>query len=106
MATLPVTVNRAPADIGATLSAAMAAENPVGPVATRGRGTVSLCNTSGNARLYVALQDTAPDTSVPGIPVRVGEWFPEDLQITPAGGVWAWASRDDATMTALVTGWS
>ena len=106
MATLGVIVNRAPADIGVALSAAIAAENPVGPMLTRGRGCVRLCNTSGNARLYVALQDTAPDASVPGIPVFVGAWFPGNLQITPDGGVWAWASRDDATMTALVTAWS
>ena len=61
----------------------------------RGRGSVRLCNSSGNARIYLAIQKLEPGADVPGIPVRVGEWYPDELlQITPAGGVWAWAGRD------------
>ena len=108
MTTLPVTVNKVPADIGVALSAAIEAENPVGPMSMRGRGRVRLFNSSGNARLYVGVQDTAPDASVPGVLVRPGAWWlpDEDLEITPAGGVWAWSNRDGAKITALVTAWS
>ena len=106
MTTLSLTLNMAPADIGAGLSAAIAAENPVGPMSGRGRGLVRLCNTSGNARIYVAVQVDPPDGTVPGIPVRVGDWFPLDLQVTVAGGIWAWASRDGAKIMALVVGWA
>lgn len=98
----PVTVNQAAADIGITLSSLLANEAPVG----RGRGSVRLFNSAGNARLYIALQDTAPDSDMPGVGVRPGEWFPMDIQITPAGGVWAWAGKDGAKITALVVGWS
>ena len=112
MAHLAVTVGKAPVDIGIALSVAIAAENPVGPMSTRGRGAVSLFNSSGNASLYVSLGETAPDGSVPPVRVRPGEWYLADdaLQVRPAadGGerIWAWASRDDATMTAIVTQWS
>ena len=107
---LPVTVGTAPADISTPLSAALAAENPVGPMASRGRGRVRLFNSAGNASLYVLIGDAAPDGTVAPVRVRPGEWFPEELDVRPAadGGdrVWAWASRDDATVTALVTAWS
>ena len=108
MTTLPVTVDRAPVDIGVALSAAISAANPVGPMATRGRGYVRLFNATVDAQLYVTLGDSAPDGSVPPVRVRPGEWYPEDLQIVPAGGdrIWAWATRDDASITAVVTGWS
>ena len=112
MAHLAVTVGKAPADIGIPLSAAIAAENPVGPVARRGRGAVSLFNSAGNASLYVHVGATAPDGSVPPVRVRPGEWYRADdaLQVWPAadGGerIWAWASRDDASITAVVTQWS
>ena len=106
MDTLPLTVDTVPADIGVALSAALAAANPVGPMSGRGRALVRLCNTSGNARLYLAVQADAPDGTVPGIPVRVGDWYPLDLQITPAGGIWAWASRDGAKIMAQVVRWS
>ena len=104
MATLPLNVNAVPADIGATLSAAIAAENPVGSSA--GRGVVRLCNTDDSATIYLAVQVGVPDGTVPGVPVRVGEWFPEDLEITPDGGLWAWTARAEAKVTALVTRWS
>ena len=108
MTTLPVTVGTAPVDIGAVLSASMAAANPVGPMATRGRGYVRLFNATVDAQLYVFIGESAPDGSVPPVRVRPGEWFAADVQIVPSGGdrVWAWSSRDDANMTALVTGWS
>lgn len=110
MATLPVSVGTAPVDIGVALSAAMAAANPVGPMASRGRGRVRLFNSAGNASLYVLIRATTPDGGVPPIRVRPGEWFPNDLEVRPAtdGGdrVWCWATRDDATCTALVTRWS
>ena len=99
--TIPLVVGTTPTDIGATLSAHLLAQAP----ATAGWGAVRLCNTAGNARLYILLQDTAPDGSAPGLPVRPGEWFPEDVQVMPSGGVWAWAGRDGAAITALVTSW-
>lgn len=102
--TFPLTVGTTPTDIGLALSTLLSAEQPMG--FRTGRGAARLCNSSVNARLYVLIQDTAPDGSVPGLPVRPGEWFPEDIQITPAGGVWAWAGRDHAVMTALVVQWS
>ena len=101
--TFPVTVGTTPTDIGLVLSAILTQE--AAPVNV-GRGAVRLCNTAGNTRLYVLIQDTAPDGSAPGLPVRPGDWFPEDIQITPAGGVWAWAGRDGATMSALIVAWS
>lgn len=100
--TFPVTVGATPTDIGLALSGLLLAEEPSGA----GRGMVRMCNASGNTRLYILIQDTAPDGNLPGLPVRPGDWFPEDIQITPAGGVWAWAGRDGATMTALVVSWS
>ena len=74
--TFPVTVGTTPTDIGLVLSAILTQE--AAPVNV-GRGAVRLCNTAGNTRLYVLIQDTAPDGSVPGLPVRPGDWFPEDL---------------------------
>ena len=112
MAHLAVTVGKAPVDIGVALSAAIAAENPVGPMSTRGRGAVSLFNSSGNASLYVHIGESAPDESIPPVRVRPGEWYVADdaLQVRPAadGGdrIWAWATRDDASITAVVTQWS
>ena len=105
MTTLPITLGPAPTDIGVVLSVALEAENPVGPAGGRGRGSVRLCNSSGNARIYLAIQKLEPGVDVPGIPVRVGEWYPEPLQITPAGGVWAWAGRDGTQITVIVVGW-
>ena len=100
--TFPLAVGTTPTDIGLSLSTILDREAPVGA----GRGMVRLCNTAGNTRLYVLIQDDAPDGSTPGLPVRTGDWFPEDIQIKPTGGVWAWAGRDGAQIVALVVGWS
>ena len=110
MATLGVAVGTAPVDISTSLSVAMAAANPVGSMASRGRGRARLFNSAGNASLYVLIGPAAPDGAAPPIRVRSGEWFPEDLDVRPAadGGdrVWCWASRNDVTCTALVVRWS
>ena len=76
MAHLAVTVGKAPVDIGIALSAAIAAENPVGPMSTRGRGAVSLFNSAGNASLYVSRRrDGARWVAIPPVRVRPGEWY-------------------------------
>lgn len=106
MDTLHVTVNRTKADIGATLSGLIAAEKTVGPTADRGRGRVRLCNADDNAKLFLAFQSMAPGSDVAGIPVAVGDWFPEEVDIVPGGGVWAWSNRDATKVVALVTKWS
>ena len=105
MTTLPITLGPAPTDIGVVLSAAIAVENPTNPTALLGRGLVRLCNSSGRDRIYLVIQELEPGADVPGIPVRVGEWYPEPLQITPDGGIWAWAGSDSTQITALVVGW-
>ena len=107
MTTVPVALSTAPVDIAVALSAnafPAAGANP------GGRGAVRLFNSAGNASLYVLIRGTAPDGTVPPVRVRPGEWFPEPVDVRPAadGGdrVWAWASRDDVTVTALIVRWS
>ena len=106
MTTFAIALTTAPVDIGAELSGTVfTTGKPAG--AADGRGALLLYNGTGNASIYVLIQDAAPDnTSPPGIRVRPGEWFPEEIQASAAGGAWAWASRDDVTATGLVVAWS
>ena len=106
MFSISLTVGPDRADIGLALSAAIATENPTGPVADRGRATVRLFNDDDNAAAYLHFGDTEPDASVSGIPIPIGGHFPEDIQVTPAGNVWAWAGKAETRLTALVLGWS
>ena len=106
MTTLYVTVNMTKADIGETISGLMAAANAVGPVASRGRGRVRLCNVDDNGKLFLALQDDEPSAAVRGIPVNVGAWFPHELDIVSSGGIWAWSNRDNTKVAVWVTAWS
>ena len=92
------------ADIGVALSAAIAAENPVG--STAGRGVVRLFNTDDNASVYLSFGNTEPGSDVAGILLPIGQRFPEDIQITSDGGVWAWSGSEGTRLNALVVGWS
>ena len=71
-----------------------------------GRGVIQLHNVDGNASFYLAFGDTEPGPGAAGIPVPVGKRFPEDIQITPDGGVWAWANKAGTKLQAVVVGWS
>ena len=102
----PLIVGPDRADIGVALSAAIATENPTGPVDGRGRGLVRLFNVDDNAVAYLHFGDTEPDADVAGIPLPIGGLFPEDIQITPDGGVWAWSGSEGTRLHALVVGWS
>ena len=107
MHSFSLTVGPDRADIGLALSAAIATENPVGPVDSRGRGTVRLFNIDDNSTAYLHLDDdTEPDASVSGIPIPIGGEFSGDIQITPSGGVWCWANKSGTKLQALVVGWS
>ncbi len=123
-----LTIDKAPADIGLALSAQVLAattasrlaanaasypdatpDDPAPPaVPGTGRAVMRLCNVDDNATIYLAFQKAAPDGSDPmfpavtGIPVRLGEWFPHDLDIWEEGGIWAWASRDGTKAVALL----
>ena len=105
MHSLALTVGPDRADIGAALSTAIATENAVGRVSDRGRGTVRLYNVDDTAAAYLHFGDTEPGADVAGILLPIGQRFPEDIQITPAGGVWAWA-REGTKLQAVVVGWS
>ena len=47
-----------------------------------------------------------PDGDTAAVRVRPQTWLPVELQVTAAGGVWAWASRDSTKAMAWVTAWS
>ena len=106
MHSFSLTVGPDRADIGAALSAAIATENPTGPADSRGRGHVRLFNVDDNATAYLHFGDTEPDADVSGILLPIGERFPEDIQIKPAGGVWVWSGSEGTRLSALVVGWS
>lgn len=104
MYSIPLTVGPQKADIGLALSAAITAQNPVG--SETGRGLVQLFNSDDNAAFYLAFGDTEPGADVAGIPVPIGGRFPDDLQITPNGGVWAWSNKTGTRLQAVIAGWS
>ena len=104
MTTLPLTINAAPADIRAALSAALIAENPVGSAA--GRGSFKLFNSDESSTIYLLEQVDQPDGSISGIPILFGRSFPEDLDILPNGGLWCWSGADGTKALALILRWS
>ena len=104
MHSFSLTIGPTRVDIGLALSAALIAENPVGSAA--GRGSVKIFNVDDNATAYLHFGDTEPDASVSGIPIPIGQRFPEDIQITPAGGVWAWSGSAGTRLAVLVLEWS
>ena len=105
MDTTTITLGTAPTDIGASLSAGIFTDTtrPAGSV--QGRGSIRLYNAAVDASIYVAVQDTTPDGDTAAVRVRPQTWFPIELQVTPDGGVWAWASRADTKASAWVTSW-
>ena len=106
MHSLALTVGPGRADIGAALSTAIGTENAVGRVSDRGRGTVRLFNVDDNSTVYLAFGDTEPGAAESGVPLPIGGEFSEDIHITPAGGVWAWANKTGTKLQAVVVGWS
>lgn len=102
MASFPLEVGPAPVDLSTAVSAAAGAVT-----AWAATGRFRLCNADDNATVYVALQAAAPDGTVPGIPVRLGEWYPHELDFRPAADagvrVWAWAGRAGTKVMALWT---
>ena len=110
MTTVPVALTEAPVDIGAALSVAVFTGD-----GSFGRGAIRLFNSLGNASLYVLVQEAMPDeTAPPPVRVRPGEWFPEELAVSPAAvppaddagdRIWAWSTRA-GTATAFVVRWS
>ena len=105
MDTTTITLGTAPTDIAASLSAGIFTRDPPIP-ALDGRGAIRLYNASVDASVYVAVQDTMPDGDTAAVRVRPQTWLPVELQVTAAGGVWAWASRDSTKAMAWVTAWS
>lgn len=102
MHSLALTVGPDRADIGLVLSAALITENPTG--SADGRGLIRLYNVDDNSAVYLAFGDTDPGAA--GVPLPIGGEFSEDIQITPAGGVWAWANKTGTKLQAVVVGWS
>ena len=100
-----ITLGEAPADIAASLSVDVFTTDPPRP-GLDGRGAVRLYNGSVNASLYVAIQDTQPDGDTAVVRVRPQMWFPLELQVRSAGGVWAWASRAGTKAAVWITAWS
>ena len=98
-------LGEAPTDIGASLSASTFTRDPPWPTLD-GRGAIRLYNASVDASVYVAIQDSMPDGDTAAVRVRPQTWFPIELQVTAAGGVWAWASRANTKVSAWVTRWS
>ena len=105
METVPITPGEAPVDIGASLSTSAFTTNPP-RLGLDGRGAFRLYNASVDASLYVVVQDTAPDGDTAAVRVRPQSWFPIELEVRPAGGVWAWASRAGTKAAVWVTRWS
>ena len=102
---VPITLGEVPVDVGASLSASTFTREP--PIAALdGRGAFRLYNASVDASVYVVLQDSPPDGDTAVVRVRPQTWFPIELQVRPAGGVWAWASRADTKAAVWVTAWS
>ena len=100
-----LTLTAAPVDIGASLSASTFTRVP--PIAAfDGRGAFRLYNASTDSSLYVAIQDAQPNDDTAVVRVLPQSWFPLELQVRPAGGVWAWASRAGTKAAVWVTRWS
>ena len=104
MHSLALTVGPDRADIGLVLSAALITENPTG--SADGRGLIRLFNVDDNSTVYLAFGDTEPGAAESGVPLPIGGEFSEDIHITPAGGVWAWANKTGTKLQAVVVGWS
>ena len=102
---IAVELGEAPADIGASLSVDVFTTIPPRP-GLDGRGAFRLYNASVSASIYVAIQDTQPDQDTAVVRVRPQSWFPIELQVRPAGGTWAWASRAATKAAIWVTAWS
>ena len=100
-----LTLGEVPADVAATLSVDVFTTDPPRP-GLDGRGAFRLYNASVDASVYVAVMDTAPDGDTSAVRVRPQSWFPIGLQVRPAGGVWAWASRPGTKAAIWVTAWS
>ena len=100
-----ITLGEAPADIAASLSVDVFTTDPPRP-GLDGRGAMRLYNASVDASVYVAIQDAMPDGDTAVVRVRPQTWFPIELQVRAAGGVWAWASRADTKAAVWITAWS
>ena len=102
----PLTLGEAPVDIGASLSTSPFTRGDPSWSGLDGRGAFRLYNASVDASLYVVVQEAMPDGDTAAVRVRPQTWFPIELSVVPAGGVWAWASRANAKAAVCVTSWS